>query len=74
MSGGISLGETGPPGGCRSLLLILEGSITGVEEDPRFAFIAKAMYGIRYSLKRVSAAVLYTDIKRRARPMRRELN
>lgn len=32
------------------------GSITGVEEDPRFAFIAKALYGIRYS-KRGSAAV-----------------
>ena len=26
------------------------GSITGVEEDPRFAFIAKALYGIWYSL------------------------
>ena len=33
------------------------GSITGVEVDPRFAFIAKALYGIRYSRKRGSAAV-----------------
>ena len=43
--GGFSLGETGLVTGLTTSKV---GSITGVEEDPRFAFIAKALYGIRY--------------------------